>query len=113
MHHIYCPYCEEMREEEGEAHIERPLEPDQLTDEEWAEYIFMRTNPKGVFLERWVHQSGCRRWFNLARNTATNDCNYWLYIKWVRNHPLAQLLINKKQPKFLIKNPKESDNGST
>ena len=32
MHHIYCPYCEEMREEEeysytGEAHIERPKDP--------------------------------------------------------------------------------------
>ncbi|OUS18618.1 hypothetical protein A9Q97_00645, partial [Rhodospirillales bacterium 47_12_T64] len=23
--------------------------------------------------ERWVHSDGCRRWFNVARNTVTNE----------------------------------------
>ncbi|PDH58924.1 MAG: sarcosine oxidase subunit delta, partial [SAR116 cluster bacterium MED-G06] len=27
-------------------------------------------NPKGLFLERWRHTAGCRRWFNMARDTA-------------------------------------------
>ncbi len=33
----------------------------------------MRKNTRGVFLERWVHRHGCRRWFNVARDTATNE----------------------------------------
>ncbi len=35
--------------------------------------MFLRTNPKGMFAERWNHQAGCRRWFNMLRNTATDD----------------------------------------
>ena len=44
-----------------------------LTDEEWAEYLFMRNNPKGNFTERWFHAHGCRKWFNVVRNTVTNE----------------------------------------
>ena len=52
MLHLYCPYCQEHREEEefsyaGEAHIERPLDPASLSDKEWGEYLFHRKNPKG------------------------------------------------------------------
>ena len=72
---IPCPYCGERQESEfsygGEAHIERPKEPEKLSDQEWAEYLFMFTNTKGVFFERWVHSHGCRRWFNVARDTVT------------------------------------------
>jgi len=44
---IHCPYCEEMREEEefspaGQAHIERPLQPEEISDEQWAHYLFFR-----------------------------------------------------------------------
>ncbi len=31
----------------------------------------MKDNTKGVLLERWVHSHGCRRWFNVARDTVT------------------------------------------
>ena len=41
-------------------------------DNEWANYLFLRTNPKGVHFERWVHTKGCRRWFNVARHTVTH-----------------------------------------
>ncbi len=44
-----------------------------MSDAEWAGYVFLRTNPKGVHAERWNHQAGCRRWFNMLRNTATDD----------------------------------------
>jgi hypothetical protein len=44
-----------------------------MTDEEWAEFLFMRTNSKGVFAERWNHAAGCRQWFNMLRNTATDE----------------------------------------
>ncbi len=74
---IPCPYCGPRSEEEfsygNEAHIARPKAPDKLSDEAWADYVFMRANTKGVFLERWMHAHGCRRWFNVARNTATYE----------------------------------------
>ncbi|MBB53072.1 MAG: sarcosine oxidase subunit delta [Magnetovibrio sp.] len=74
---IPCPYCGEREESEfhqgGEAHIKRPADTDKLTDDEWADYLFLRDNKKGIYLERWVHRHGCRRWFNMARNTMTNE----------------------------------------
>lgn len=50
-----------------------PTDPDALSDEEWAAFLFMRDNPKGPLRERWCHAAGCRRWFNVARNTATHE----------------------------------------
>ena len=74
---IPCPWCGERDESEfgagGEAHIARPADPAALDDAQWADYLFMRDNPKGMILERWVHRLGCRRWFNLARDTVTNE----------------------------------------
>lgn len=74
---ITCPYCGARDEHEfsygHEAHIARPKNPDALNDQEWAEYLFLRKNPKGVHLERWVHTKGCRRWFNMARHTVTHE----------------------------------------
>ena len=32
----------------------------------------MRKNPKGRHAELWVHSHGCRRWFHVVRDTATN-----------------------------------------
>jgi heterotetrameric sarcosine oxidase delta subunit len=73
---IPCPWCGPRDEVEfhygGEAHITRPTNPDALDDAAWAEYLFMRTNAKGPFAERRVHNAGCRRWFNLRRDTATH-----------------------------------------
>ncbi len=74
---IPCPYCGPRSEEEfsygNEAHIARPKDPDKLNDTEWAEFVFMRGNVKGVFLERWMHAQGCRRWFNVARDTVSYE----------------------------------------
>lgn len=76
MFRIRCPYCGERDQIEfgygGEAHIARPREPEALSDAQWADYVFMRTNTKGLFAERWVHAAGCRRWFNALRDTATD-----------------------------------------
>ena len=33
----------------------------------------MRKNVKGIQFERWNHSNGCRQWFNVARNTATDE----------------------------------------
>lgn len=74
---IPCPWCGLREEIEfhcgGQAHLARPADPDALSDAQWAEYLFMRDNPKGVHAERWVHAAGCRRWFNVLRDTVGHD----------------------------------------
>lgn len=74
---VTCPYCGPRPELEfrcgGEAHIARPAEPSVLTDQAWAEYLFYRRNPKGVHAERWLHAAGCGRWFNMLRDTASDQ----------------------------------------
>lgn len=73
---INCPHCGARPEIEfrcgGESHIQRPGPHGEVTDEAWADYLFYRTNPKAEHLERWLHIYGCRRWFNVARDTATH-----------------------------------------
>jgi sarcosine oxidase subunit delta len=73
---IDCPYCGERPEIEfhcgGEAHIARPLDPAQLDDKEWADFLFYRSNTKGVLAERWNHRNGCQRWFNALRDTVSD-----------------------------------------
>jgi sarcosine oxidase, subunit delta len=73
---VNCPYCGLRPEIEfrcgGEAHIARPVEPSKLGEKEWAEFLFVRTNVKGVFAERWNHAHGCQRWFNALRDTASD-----------------------------------------
>ena len=74
---IECPRCGLRDETEyhygGQAHVAYPEDPAALSDEEWAEYLFFRDNPKGPFAERWVHTGGCRRWFNAVRDTRTYE----------------------------------------
>ena len=73
---IKCPYCGPRPEVEfrggGEAHIARPADPSQVTDEQLVEFLFFRTNPKGRHAERWLHAHGCQRWFNAVRDTVTD-----------------------------------------
>jgi len=74
---IHCPYCEMERPEiefryAGEAHIARPADPSKLSDAQWAAYLYMRTNPKGLHAERWRHMHGCGRFFNAIRETVSD-----------------------------------------
>jgi heterotetrameric sarcosine oxidase delta subunit len=79
---IECPYCGPRDQSEfsygGQAHISRPLNSEELSDQEWAEFVFIRDNTKGLFAERWNHSAGCRKWFNALRDTAT-DKFYGIY----------------------------------
>jgi sarcosine oxidase, subunit delta len=72
---IECPWCGPREEVEfhygGQAHVSYPENSMDLSDEEWAEYLFVRDNTRGPFAERWVHVLGCRRWFNAIRDTVT------------------------------------------
>jgi heterotetrameric sarcosine oxidase delta subunit len=77
---IECPHCGPRTEDEysygGQAHIAYPLDPHALSDAEWAEYLFYRDNPKGSYAERWVHAAGCRKWFNVIRDTRTYEIQH-------------------------------------
>lgn len=74
---VPCPWCGERNELEfvygGESHIPFPSDPETVTDEEWGAFVFVRSNPVGEFRERWVHVHGCRRWFNVIRDTSTHE----------------------------------------
>jgi sarcosine oxidase, subunit delta len=74
---IPCPYCGERDETEfhygAQAHVPYPADPDALDDAAWGAYLFVRANPSGPLAERWCHSMGCRRWFNVVRDTATHQ----------------------------------------
>jgi sarcosine oxidase subunit delta len=73
---IDCPYCGERPEVEfrygGEAHIGRPQNPSQFDDAQWAEFLYIRSNRKGVHYERWRHLHGCGRFFNAVRHSVSD-----------------------------------------
>lgn len=77
---IECPWCGKRDQTEftahGEAHIARPENPAQLSEDQWGNYVFFRSNIKGNHYERWVHTHGCRRWFNVVRNTLTDQIHH-------------------------------------
>ncbi len=74
---IHCPYCGERPELEfsygGQAHLARPSKPAELSDEQWAAYLYVRYNPRGLHAERWRHLRGCGRFFNALRDTTTDQ----------------------------------------
>lgn len=74
---ITCPWCGPRDEPEfrwgGEVPVRRPAPPEAVSDSAWANYLFFRDNPKGWVRERWVHESGCRQWFVVIRNTVTHE----------------------------------------
>jgi heterotetrameric sarcosine oxidase delta subunit len=72
---IECPWCGPREDSEfaygGQAHIARPTPSEAASDAEWADYLFMRTNPRGLHREQWLHAAGCRQWFNVERDTVS------------------------------------------
>jgi sarcosine oxidase subunit delta len=73
---IKCPYCGERPEIEfsygGQAHLARPADPSALSDQDWADHLYMRRNRKGMQAERWRHVHGCARFFNAVRDTSSD-----------------------------------------
>jgi len=74
---IHCPYCGMQRPEAefrhaGAAHIARPVDPAAVSDADWAEYLYLRDNPRGVVAERWRHVHGCGRFMNARRDTVSD-----------------------------------------
>lgn len=71
---ITCPHCGPRDETEfvngGEGHAARPAAD--VSDENWAAYLFFHANPRGDLDERWCHAYGCGLWFHATRCTATH-----------------------------------------
>lgn len=93
---IHCPYCDETLPEPefayaGEAHIARPAAPVATSDEEWRDFLFIRSNVKGPHYERWRHIHGCGRFFNAVRDTVS-DRVLTTYKTGVTRPDLAALL---------------------
>ncbi len=72
---IHCPHCGVRPKEEyairSDASRVRPSPG--ASDEAWHDYVYIRANPKGRYLEHWQHVAGCRRWLVVERDTFTHE----------------------------------------
>ena len=85
---INCPFCGEREQSEfkagGEAHIIRPKQPTELSDDEWAEYLFMRKILKVFNMNDGIMLMDVENgliWLEILRMMKLKQC-----IKWVKNH---------------------------
>ncbi len=74
---IKCPWCGERAQIEfnygGDGTVERPADPQSVSDEAWHDHIYLRDNPRGPHVEYWHHAHGCRQWVKVRRNTVTHE----------------------------------------
>lgn len=72
---IPCPWCGPRNEPEftyGGEPATRPGPAADVSDGDWAGYLYMRRNDKGAHRELWCHAQGCGQWFTLERDTVTH-----------------------------------------
>lgn len=69
-----CPWCGPRDAEEFSYVGETKTRPDPLTVSagQWRDYLYLRRNVAGWTTERWFHQTGCRRYLVVERDTTTN-----------------------------------------
>ena len=74
---INCPFCGPRSEAEfafgGPSVSRRPEKPDDLSDEDWVNYLTVVPNPMGPVRELWWHARGCGAWVELERDTVKHD----------------------------------------
>lgn len=97
---ISCPWCGARSEDEftcgGQSHIIRPADPSAVSDQEWADYLYKRTNPKGLHVERWRHTHGCGQWFNVVRDTVTHE----IKAVYRMDEPMPTGILDDSQDRF-------------
>ena len=73
---INCPFCGKRAQKEfsyvGDASITRPT-PEESTDGDWFEFVYLRSNPRGLHDELWHHSAGCRRLIKVRRDVVTHE----------------------------------------
>jgi methylglutamate dehydrogenase subunit B len=71
---IPCPHCGPRSHVEftyaGDAGLRRPADDAPLAA--WADYVYLRDNPRGPHREYWHHVHGCRAYVRVERDTATH-----------------------------------------
>ena len=71
-----CPFCGPRDEREfhfaGEAGALRPDTTGPVSDADWAEYVYMHRNDKGVAREVWMHLT-CQEMFVMHRDTVSME----------------------------------------
>jgi methylglutamate dehydrogenase subunit B len=74
---ITCPHCGIRPVEEftfnGDASVRRPTSLDPKAMDEWHDYVYLRSNPKGRLDEYAHHSGGCRAWLVVTRDTASHE----------------------------------------
>ena len=77
MLNIKCPYCGDRSQKEfaygGDGTIVRPELNQQISDEKWDEFVYLRKSPRGKHIELWHHIAGCRQWIKVQRDTVTHE----------------------------------------
>jgi len=73
---VDCPCCGLRDHKEfaygGDAMRRRPAIDD--TDlNRWSDFVFLRSNPRGLHREYWQHTGGCRQWLIVERNTLSHE----------------------------------------
>jgi heterotetrameric sarcosine oxidase delta subunit len=72
---IPCPWCGPRSQVEftygGDATVQRPA--NDAPEAAWFDYVYVRDNPCGPHDELWLHGAGCRRWFQVRRDTRTHE----------------------------------------
>lgn len=71
---VVCPHCGPRNDAEftyqGEVVARPPVDADPTT---WRRYLYIKQNVSDWQTERWFHTSGCRRFLEVERHTATNE----------------------------------------
>ena len=77
MLNIKCPYCGDRSQKEfaygGDGTVVRPKLNQEISDEKWDEFVYLRKSPRGKHIELWHHIAGCRQWFQVKRDTVTHE----------------------------------------
>lgn len=72
---VPCPNCGPRNSSDlkhvGESHV-RP-DPNTASQKEWRDYLYIRDNVADWNIETWYCTRGCRKFFKVERNTATNQ----------------------------------------
>ena len=71
-----CPFCGKRNETEfhflAEAGKPRPEPAEEVSDTQWADYLYFYQSPRGKTAEIWVH-TPCGEFFILERDTITRE----------------------------------------
>lgn len=74
---IVCPYCGARGNEEfgylGDASLVRPDPAGAGATQSFADYVYLRDNPRGPHRELWYHAAGCHAWLVVTRDTVTHE----------------------------------------